>query len=527
MLGSSSAAGGAAGSELERLRRLVSKYFAVYEARVGPQSLLLAVHTDRANLESKFDQLRQELWGSGYVPILRREHGEEFVEIVRRPKLGPRRIWINLTLLAGTIATTVFAGAMIWLAYDGRLVLEPSDFAWGALYFAGPLLAILGLHETAHYVVARRRHLDASLPYFIPIPPPYILGTFGAFVSMREPFPDRKALFDVGAAGPLAGFVVSLPIVFGGLFLSAHAPVLPLNYCGPSLLGQSYGNLLLGPSLLWQGFLLFFPAGFANVHPLAFAGWVGILVTAINLIPAGSLDGGHIFRALLGERARYVSYAGAFGLFGLGLFYPGWLFFGILVLLLGLRHPPPLNDLTPLDTKRYLTGALVAAILVGGFVLVPLATPQGALDVSTSNPTPWSSHLPQGQVVGANFSMNVTNGDPVARGFVLSGSIVSVTVRGANNTSTNLNASELAAWEASATWRILLPNNTTVGPLNGSSFALSGPEYFPIDAGATVPVLVALSNSQTAVAVHVTLRVSELCAPSGAGSATLAEIGIF
>lgn len=527
MLGSSSAAGGSSGSELERLRRLVAKYFTVYEARVGPQSLLLAVHADRADLEGKFDRLRRELWDQGYVPILRRERGEEFVEVVRRPKLGVRRVWINLALLAGTIATTVFAGAMIWLAYVGRLDLGLSDFAWGALYFAGPLLAILGVHETAHYVVARRRHLDASLPYFIPIPPPYILGTFGAFVSIREPFPDRKALFDVGAAGPLAGFAMSLPIVFGGLFLSAHAPVLPLNYCGPSLLGQSYGNLLLGDSLLWQGFLLFFPAGFANVHPLAFAGWVGILVTAINLLPAGSLDGGHIFRALLGEKARYVSYAAALGLFGLGLFYPGWLFFAIIVLLLGLRHPPPLNDLTPLDAKRYAAGAVVAAILVGGFVLVPLATPQGAVSVVAPSPTPWTSHLPPNQTVGANFSLNVTNGDPIARGFVVNASIVGVTVKGSSNNSTPLRGGALANWESNASWTFLLPNNTTVGPRLGASAQLSSTEYFPVDGGATVAVLVSLTNYETAVAVHVVLRVTELCAPSGSGTASVDEQAIF
>ncbi len=522
MLGSSSAASG--GTELERLRTLVARYFPVYETRIGPQSVLLAVHADPTTLREKFDALRQELWTQGYVPILRREQGEDFVEVVRRPKLGARHPWINIVLLLATIATTAFAGAMIWLAYAGRLTLEPSDFAWGALYFAGPLLAILGVHETAHYVVARRRNLDASLPYFIPIPPPYLLGTFGAFVSMREPFPDRKALFDVGAAGPIAGFAMSLPIALAGLALSAHAPTLPATYCGPTLLGQNYGNLVLGPSLLWYGLTLFFPAGVVNLHPLALAGWVGVLVTAINLIPAGSLDGGHIFRALLGERARYVSYAAAMLLFGLGLFYVGWLFFGIIVLLLGLRHPPPLNDLTPLDTKRYLVGGFVAAILLGGFVLVPIATPQGQVTLGTpgiAHPTP-----PPGQSVAVNLTVPVTNGDPVAHAFLFAVSVSNVSVRQGNVT-TYLSGAMLAQWEANASWTFVLPGQGSVGPIPGGSANLPTDRYLTINATSSATPLVEFWDTQSAVAAEVTFTASEICPPSGGGGASTAIFVAF
>lgn len=356
-----------ASTELDRVRAIVSSYFPVYETRLGPQSVLLAVHIDPPTLESKFDGLRRELWALKYVPILRRQSGEEFIEVVRRPKAGPARIWINLLLLAGTIATTSFAGSLLWLSYVGGNSLTWSDFGWGALSFGLPVMTILGLHELAHYVVARHHHVEASLPYFMPVPPPFLLGTFGAFISIREPFPNKKVLFDIGAAGPVAGFLVSIPITIAGFYLSAHAPVLPLSYCGPTILGVSYGNLLVGTPLFWFVLKLFVPGSIISLSPLALAGWVGILVTAINLLPASQLDGGHVFRALLGERSRFLSYGVILLLLGIGVyFYFGWFLYGILLIFLGVRHPPPLNDSTPLDVKRYLVGVGVVAILITG-----------------------------------------------------------------------------------------------------------------------------------------------------------------
>ena len=503
-------------TELDRLRQTVVTYFPVYETRVGPQSVLFAVHVDRANLEGKFDGLRKELGGLGYIPILRRETGEEFVEVIRRPKVGPRRPWINLVLLAATVATTVFAGSMLWLSYVGRLALEPTDVVYGAVYFGLPLLAILGVHEFAHYVVARRRHLDASLPYFIPIPPPYILGTFGAFVSIREPFPDRKTLFDVGAAGPIAGFAMSIPIALAGLSLSAHAPVLPANYCGPTILGQGYGNLILGPSLFWDLLAAFFPKSILSLHPLALAGWVGVLVTAINLLPAGQLDGGHIFRALFGEKARYVSYGAAAALFGFGFVYVGWLLFAVLVLFLGLRHPPPLNDATPLDAKRIAVGALVVAILVSGFVIVPLAIPAGAISLHPAAPV--NTAPPAGAAIATYLNVTITNGDPVPHGFVFTYSVTSVETGNSTN-STFLSGGNLSRWEANASWTIVLANGTTLGPYTGGSATLPGSDYLTIAAGASAEVTARFSDSQGALGVGFSFRTDELCPTSG-GSAS-------
>jgi hypothetical protein len=506
-------------TELERIRSTVATYFPVYETRVGPQSLVLAVHVDPATLEGRFDELRQVLWTQGYIPIVRRESGEDFIEVVRRPRTGRSRIWINLLLLAGTIGTTSFAGALIWLTFRGEAALTVGDFLYGELYFGAPVMAILGLHELAHYVVARHRHLDASLPYFMPVPPPFILGTLGAFISIREPFPDKKALFDVGAAGPIAGFIVSIPIAIAGLYLSIHAPVVPATYCGVTVLGTSYGSLLIGTPLFWSLFSLFLPANLVNLHPLALAGWVGILVTAINLLPAGQLDGGHVARALFGERARFVSYAAVVLLFGLGLFYVGWLFFAILVLFLGLRHPPPLNDITPIGTRRRIVGGLVLAILISGFVVVPLSTPAGSVSLTAAGAAPVTA-LPPGALVGTNLTLTVNNQDPIPHGFLFGASVSNVTVSGPNGT-TYLTGAALATWEETATWTFYLPQDRAV-TLTGGSVDLPGSDYVTVNATSdhTLGLAVSLTNTQTAVGAVLDFTTNMLCAPSTGGSAS-------
>ncbi len=509
----------AGGTELDRIRTVVATYFPVYETRVGPQSLLLAVHVDPATLEGRFDKLRQELWDKGYIPILHQQSGEDFIEVIPRPKAGRSRLWINILLLLGTVGTTAFAGALIWLTFRAESTLTLGDFLYGELYFGGPVMLILGLHELAHFFVARRRHLDASLPYFMPVPPPFILGTLGAFISIREPFPDRKALFDVGAAGPLAGFATSIPITMIGLYLSVHAPVTPVTYCGISVLGTNYAQLLIGTGLIWNLFALFFPPSLASLHPLALAGWVGILVTAINLIPAGQLDGGHVFRALFGDRARYASYAAVVILFGLGLFYLGWLFFAVLVLFLGLRHPPPLNDISPLGWKRYVVGGFVVAILITGFVAVPISSPQGAVSLEMNSATPMAP-LPPGSAVATNISLTVNNQDPVVHGFLIDANVTNVTVLSGNGTA-GLTGSALAAWEATANWTFFLPDGRVVELSGGSVFVPSN-DYLTVNATGShsAIVLVHLSNSQPALGVGLTFITNMVCPPQTGGTAT-------
>jgi hypothetical protein len=507
------------GSELDRIRRIVAAQFPIYDTRVGPQSLILAVQVDTATLEAKFDRLRRDLWAAGYIPILRRQQGEDFLEVVPRPRLRGRRDWVNIALLAATVVTTTLAGALIWLTYAGGENLVPTDFLYGAIYFSVPVLTILGLHELAHYFMARRRKIDASLPYFIPLPPPFLFGTFGAFISIREPFPDKKALFDIGAAGPVAGFITSIPIALAGLYLSAHTAALPATYCGPTILGVSYGSLVIGPSLFWEFLALFFPHSLLTLHPLALAGWVGIFVTSINLLPAGQLDGGHVFRALFGDRIRYVSYATVILLFGLGLFYTGWLFFGILILLLGVRHPPPLNDVSPLDRRRYVVGAVVVAVLITGFVIQPLYTPGYMVSVTSGGVGygPANPLVP----VNATLSYTVVNGDPVPHGVVFMATVSNVSVK-ENNTTSYLSPSALATWAAQAGWVFHLPGGKTI-PLQGASVSLPSADYVSVSgvgSGNSEPILLDFTNSVTALAVLVQVTATELCAPSGSGTAS-------
>ena len=507
------------GSELERIRRIVSTQFPIYDTRVGPQSLLLAVQIDLATLESKFDQLRRDLWAAGYIPILRRQQGEDFLEVVPRPRVRNRRDWVNIALLAATVVTTTFAGALIWLTYVGGTTLSPIDFLDGAVFFSIPVLAILGCHELAHYFVARRRKIDASLPYFIPLPPPFLFGTFGAFISIREPFPDKKALFDIGAAGPLAGFVTSIPVALAGLYLSAHTGAPPATYCGPTILGVSYGNIHTGPSLFWNFLGLFFPNSLLTLHPLALAGWVGIFVTSINLLPAGQLDGGHIFRALFGDRIRYVSYGTVGLLFLFGVFYTGWLFFGILILLLGVRHPPPLNDVTPLDRRRLVVGAVVVLVLVTGFVVQPLYSPSYSVSVSAGT----VGYAPSTPLVPVNASLNYTvvNGDPVSHGFVFSAVVDNVSMV-ENNTTVYLSASAVAAWAADASWVFHFPNGRSV-VLQGSTVAIPSASYVTlagVGGANSATILLDFSNSIAAHTVVVDVTASEFCAPAGNGVAS-------
>jgi membrane-associated protease RseP (regulator of RpoE activity) len=499
----------APGTEIERIRASVAQFFPVYETRVTPQSLVLMVHADPATLPEKFDRLRRSLWDQYYIPQIRYDRGEYVIEVVRRPNRVGWGSVTNIILLALTVITTMSAGAFLWLAYVGGSTLTGTDFLWGAITFGRPLMTILGLHELAHFVTARHHHVEASLPFFIPVPPPFILfGTFGAFISLREPIPDKKALLDIGASGPLAGFLVAIPVTVYGMFLSAHTPALSVANCGPVILGVSYGNFVIGTSLFWFVLGKFVPAAFASLHPVALAGWVGLLVTAINLLPAGQLDGGHVFRALLGDRSRYVSYAAVVLLFGLGVFlYQGWIIFAILILFLGMRHPPPLNDITPLDGRRVALGVLAAAILVTGFVAVPIAAPSGNYAVPSWSVGP--AELPSGAQMADNLSVTVVNHDLVPHGYLVSGTIDSV-ISTVDNVSQTLSGSELAAFEANSTWTVHLPNGNVSSFSGAGTFQVPSSEFFTLSPSTSTDVTVTYSNTAVGV-VLLEITVGELC----------------
>jgi len=354
-------------AEIELVRSLVAKHFVVYDVKVGQDAVQVFVTPDMSKLETEFDVLRKEMSAKGYIPILDRKGGEYIVAVIRRPPLGPGRNWINVTLLIITLGTTIFAGAFLWAAYNGgTVILTVDNLFFGTLFFAVPLMTILGVHELAHFLASKRYGIDASLPYFIPSIPP--LGTFGAFISIREPLPNKKALVDIGMAGPLAGIIVSIPIAVLGLWLNAQGPV--------NINAAPGGSVLINFPFFYDLIALIVPQpeGLIAFHPLAFAAWVGFFVTAINLLPAGQLDGGHVARGLLGDNAKYLSIAVVGILIFLGLFYGylGWLFFAFLIVFIGMRHPSPLNDISRLDKRRIGVGVLGLVLLVGTFVPVPL-----------------------------------------------------------------------------------------------------------------------------------------------------------
>ncbi len=362
-----------ADEEVENLKATVSRHFRVDGVVVTPLALTFQVTALAGEVDGAFDALRQELMPRGYIPAITRERGELLVHIQRRPPMRFASLQVNLVLLLLTLLTTIlFGGAWNWSEYAGKPLLSAESILNGAVFFSAPLLAILGFHEMGHYLVAKRHKVRASLPFFLPSLPP--LGTFGAFISMRDPLPSRKALLDIGASGPLVGFAIAIPVTIAGLFLTAAdpRPLPPLN-----------GTLqFIQPSMFYAFLGLFFPVPQNTaLHPLAFAGWVGLFVTAINLLPAGQLDGGHIARALLGPRQHYVSWAAILLLFVMGSWYAGWFIFGFLILMLGVRHPPPLNDLSRLDAGRKLIGIAAAAILLLTFVPQPFVlveAPRGA-----------------------------------------------------------------------------------------------------------------------------------------------------
>jgi membrane-associated protease RseP (regulator of RpoE activity) len=283
----------------------------------------------------------------------------DFVPAWMAPK-PPRRL-LHLGLLLATVVTTVIAGAL----QQGVNPLETPKLLYTGIPFSFTLLLILGAHEMGHYLVSRRHHLDVTLPYFIPAPPiPFIIGTFGAFIRIRSPIRDKRALLDVGCSGPLIGVLVSIPVILIGLKLSTitiSSGGEETITLGEPLLFRLLSRLALGPMTPEQNVIL---------HPVAFAGWIGLLVTALNLIPVGQLDGGHVAYALFPEYHRYIS-LGVLGLLVVCgvVFWSGWLLWAVLLVFLGWRHPPPYEFWVPLDRRRRVLG--VITIVVFGLTFSP------------------------------------------------------------------------------------------------------------------------------------------------------------
>jgi membrane-associated protease RseP (regulator of RpoE activity) len=240
---------------------------------------------------------------------------------------------------------------------------HPAAWLWGFSY-SFSLLGILLVHELGHFFACRFHRIEATLPFFIPAPT--LIGTFGAFIKIKSPFSSKKALFDVGLAGPLAGFLVALPVIFIGISYSRIVQKEALQA------GMTLGEPLIFKLIAW---LVFGSAAGQHdilVHPMAFAGWFGLLATVFNLFPIGQLDGGHIFYALFGKKSYYAGVASVVVILLLGITYwPGWLFWALIVTLIGLRHPPIYED-EKIDLKRKILAAIALLIFLVSFTPAPL-----------------------------------------------------------------------------------------------------------------------------------------------------------
>ena len=281
-----------------------------------------------------------------------------------RPKFQDR-VWLHALLFVLTIATTTLAGIGHYVAFRANFLTPPGTLSarliWPGLYYSVTILAILGCHELGHYFACRYYDVDASLPFFLPVPTP-LTGTLGAFIRIREPIPAKRMLFDIGIAGPLAGFAVAVPALVLGVSLS-HVAKLP-----PDFTGFELGEPLLFKLVSWLTWGSI-PEGYSlNLHPIGFAAWFGLLATALNLFPVGQLDGGHICYAVFGRRSTYVTVVMVMVAIGLSFVSASWIVWTalmvVMLLVFGPRHPRVFDEEVPLDrTRRWL--ALAAFVILG------------------------------------------------------------------------------------------------------------------------------------------------------------------
>jgi membrane-associated protease RseP (regulator of RpoE activity) len=381
----------------QRIQSAVAELFTVHDVTVGlpgqPDAIRLRGFL-QAPSQQAFPQISARLRDLGYTAWLRHDRESRMQALLAVPGVVPQdarpRYWLHALLFGATILTTLYAGAGM---AEGR----PADDLWWPLFhlwsgwpFSLALLSILLAHELGHYFVSRHHGVARSLPYFIPLPLPdflgNVLGTMGAVILMKAPVTNRRVMLDVGAAGPIVGTLVAIPVLLIGLSLS-HVKEIVTD--------QAY--MLEGSSLLYLGlkFLIFrqwLPGGGLDVfiHPVAFAGWAGLLVTSLNLIPAGQFDGGHIVYSILGERAQRIAWPLVFLLFALGvILWQGWLIWGFLVLVMGQRHPGPLDGVTELDRRRKWVAGAALLLLVLTFTPIPLTIVDPTVGPQGIEPSVW------------------------------------------------------------------------------------------------------------------------------------------
>lgn len=389
--------------EPDTLTPVVARLFNISDITTGdPEKNFLVryrgrLYSDSAEAYAQLDDYMRPL---GITPVFREEQGQQVILLLTgRVTPKPSNPWINLILFILTLLSMIYTGMMF--AYEGPPVSDLQSYIrglWdslgGGLAFAVSLLSILLAHEFGHYLAARYHHTHVTLPYFLPFPGS-LFGTLGAFIRLKEPPRNKRILLDIGIAGPLAGLVVAIPVLFIGLFLSQVGPV--NSHPGQMFVleGNSilylltkyavFGEFLpapatyggLSPILYWARYFFTgqpLPIGGQDVlvHPVAWAGWAGLLVTALNLIPAGQLDGGHVIFVLLGRKARYLQPVILSVLVLLGFVWNGWWLWAAIIFFLGRVFAEPLDQITRLDPRRRRVAIFGLVVFVLVFTPVPL-----------------------------------------------------------------------------------------------------------------------------------------------------------
>ena len=293
------------------------------------------------------------------------------------PRRFQDRRWLHLVLFLLTLLSTTLIGVEHYRSYMSdfgrQRVTISSGLSLYGLWYSGTILLILGTHELGHYLACRYYQVDASLPFFIPMPA-VLTGTLGAFIRIREPIPTKRMLFDIGVAGPLAGFAFAVPTLLVGIALS------PVVRVPPNLSGFELGEPLLFRLATWLTWGSIADGYSVNLHPMAFAAWFGLLATALNLFPIGQLDGGHISYAVLGRRSTTVTLAAIGGAIGLTFFSWSWLVWTFLLvamtLAMGPRHPRTVDEDVPLDRTRLWIALLALVVFVLCFTPNPIEPTQ-------------------------------------------------------------------------------------------------------------------------------------------------------
>ena len=345
----------------------------IHNIEYRPQAVICRgqLRTEAAAAYKKIRENIENSFGDRFLVLLQEgTNNKPFFALVPNPQnRTARETQQKLTrplLALGLLIATLFTTTIQWFDLNnGKIAAIESNPAMllAGLPYALALLTILGIHEMGHYLTARHHKIRSTLPYFIPIP--FFLGTFGAFIQMRSPVPNRKALFDVSIAGPLSGFVATIPLLIWGL---AHSQVVALpaqaETLDPNALNPKYSILLAILSKLALGARLTADKAI-DLHPVAVAGFLGLVVTALNLMPVGQLDGGHIVHAMFGQRiGGVIGQIARFLLLGLSLVQPGFWLWAIILFFMPVFDEPALDDVTELDNGRDFWGLLALGLLV-------------------------------------------------------------------------------------------------------------------------------------------------------------------